>query len=258
MDPSRPDRILQEWGEVAAGARRPAAPPRRVGVRSVASVTNIAGAGVLFAVVLVAAVWLGRPGAEGGIGAITSPRPTATPSAIVTPMATPSAIVTPTTSPSLTAAPTGTAGPTPTPVHTVEPTLGPCDPSKLVARITAWGGAAGNRIATVELTNAGTQTCTLRAIETPQLVDGAGSVLIQGVTPTSKTRVTIAPGDVVTTMVSDSNYCGATPTPPISVAFLLNGGGRIVATPFSPSDATVPPCNGLGSAASISMHPWAP
>ena len=87
MDPSRPDRILHEWDEVAAGARRPATPPKRVGVRSVASGTSIAGAGVLLAAVLVAAVWLGRPGANGGIGAIGSPLPTATPTAMVTPTA---------------------------------------------------------------------------------------------------------------------------------------------------------------------------
>jgi hypothetical protein len=31
-----------------------------------------------------------------------------------------------------------------------------------------------------------------------------------------------------------------------------------VAAPVSPTDTTVPPCNGAGSAASISMHPWAP
>ena len=94
-------------------------------------------------------------------------------------------------------------------------------------------------------------------MDRPQLVDGAGSVLIDGPTPTSKTLVTVAPGDVVKTMVSASNYCGPAASPPVSVAFVLSGGGRIVATPFSPTDATVPPCNGAGSRASISMHPWA-
>ena len=46
--------------------------------------------------------------------------------------------------------------------------------------------------------------------------------------------------------------------PPVSVAFVLTGGGRIVATPFSPTDATLPPCNGApGSAGDIEMQPWA-
>jgi hypothetical protein len=127
----------------------------------------------------------------------------------------------------------------------------------LAARITLWEGAAGSRIAHLELTNAGAQTCTLRAMDKPQLVDGKGAVLIDGSTPTSKALVTVAPGDVLKTLVEDSNYCGPDPMPPVSVAFVQSGGGRIVATPFSPTDATVPPCNGPGSPASIDMHPWA-
>ena len=88
-------------------------------------------------------------------------------------------------------------------------------------------------------------------MDKPQLVDGTGSVLIDGSTPTGKTRITVAPGDVVKTLVDASNYCGPAPAPPVSVAFVLSGGGRIVATPFSATDATIPPCNGAGSPASI-------
>ena len=75
MDPKRPDRILQEWNEVADGARRPAAPPTRIGVRGGASGTNLAGALVLVAAVVIAVAWLGRPGGNGGIGAIGSTVP---------------------------------------------------------------------------------------------------------------------------------------------------------------------------------------
>ena len=249
MDPSRPDRILHEWDEVADGARRPATPPRRAGVRGVASGPSIAGAGVLLAAVLIAVVWLGRPGSNGGIGAINSPLPSAT--------ETPIATVPPSPSPTVTPTATATPTPTPTVAPTVAPTPGPCGPSKLAARITLWEGAAGSRIAHVELTNAGTATCTLHAMDKPQLVDGKGSVLIDGSTPTSKALITVAPGDVLNTLVEDSNYCGPNPMPPVSVAFVQSGGGRIMATPFSPTDATVPPCNGPGSGASIDMHPWA-
>jgi len=107
------------------------------------------------------------------------------------------------------------------------------------------------------LTNTGAGTCTVRALEQPQLLDGTGSVLVEGVAPKSTTLVTIAPAGVVRTLVSDTNYCGPAPVPPVTVAFVLTGGSRIVATPFTPTDATVPPCNGAGSPASISMHPWA-
>jgi hypothetical protein len=249
MDPSRPDRILQEWNEVADGARRPAAPPIRVGVRGGASGTNLAGALVLVAAVVIAVAWLGRPGSNGGIGAIGSTAPTAPATALATASPSPS----PTPTPTATAAPTPTATPKPT----APPAPSACDPAKLAARITLWEGAAGSRIAHVELTNAGSQTCTIRAMDKPQLVDGKGSVLIDGQTPSSTAVVTLAPGDVVTTLVEDSNYCGPNPAPPVSVAFVQSGGGRFVATAVSPTDTTVPPCNGPGQPASIAMHPWA-
>jgi hypothetical protein len=67
----------------------------------------------------------------------------------------------------------------------------------------------------------------------------------------------MAPGDVVKTFVQDANYCGPDPVAPVSVAFVLKAGGRFVATPLSPTDATVPPCNGAGSPADIEMQPWA-
>ena len=59
-------------------------------------------------------------------------------------------------------------------------------------------------------------------------------------------------------MVDADDYCGPMPAAPVSVAFVLGGGGRIVATPYSPTDATVPPClSSPGSAGTITMHPWA-
>jgi hypothetical protein len=120
-----------------------------------------------------------------------------------------------------------------------------------------WEGAAGNRIGHLELTNTGAVSCTIRTMERPQLVDGHGSVLIDGTKPTSTKSVTFAPGDVLTTLVDDANYCGPDPAPPVSVAFVFESGSRIVATPPSPTDATVPPCNGAaGSAGDIQMQAW--
>jgi hypothetical protein len=179
--------------------------------------------------------------------------PAAAPSAPATAVAT--------ASPSPSAAPTATATADPAPTVIPKPTATPapsaCDPAKLAARITRWEGAAGSRIATLELTNASSQTCTIRAMDKPQLVDGKGSVLIDGQTPSETAVVTLAPGDVVTTLVEDSNYCGPDPVPPVSVAFVQSGGGRFVATPVSPTDTTVPPCNGAGQPAVIDMHAWA-
>lgn len=250
MDRSRVTRILEDWTAVANEARRPAVPPRRVVVRSGLSGATLAGA-TLVVVALVVVVWLGRPGPNGSVGGSPSTLPNST----ATPVATPSASTIPTAAPT----PTPTPTPTPAPTPTAAPTIGPCDPAKLPARITLWEGAAGHRIAHVELTNAGPGPCTVRAMARPQLVDGNGSVLIDGSNPPTSGILTVTPGGVLQTLVQDGNYCGPTPVAPVSVAFVLSGGGRIVAMPFSPTDATLPPCLGAaGSAGDIQMHPWAP
>jgi len=120
-----------------------------------------------------------------------------------------------------------------------------------------WEGAAGSRIADIEVTNSGRDTCTLAKLERPQLIDGAGRVLIDGTAPTSGGAIELAPGGRATTLVEASNYCGAAPVPPVQVAFVLRDGKRFIAAPPTPTDATVPPCNGPGQPAVIGMQPWA-
>jgi hypothetical protein len=258
MDPSHPDKILEEWESVANQARRPSAPPRGVTVRGGGSGGTLAGAGLLIAAVLIAAVWLGRqgPGPSGVVGGSPSVvvDPSVTPAS--TPVATPAAapVSTPSVAPAIPATQTPPPKPAPTPTATLA-----CEPAHLAARITMWEGAAGSRIADVELTNAGSARCTVRAMDKPQLVDGNGSVLINGTNPPASALLTVAPGGVLTTQVGASNYCGPTPVAPVSVAFVLSGGSRVEATPVSPTDVNgVPPCNGSpGSAGTITMHPWA-
>jgi hypothetical protein len=161
-------------------------------------------------------------------------------------------------SPSPIQTPSPTVAPTATPV----PTLGPCAPADLAARITLWEGATGHRIAHVELTNLGTASCDLGAIDRPQLVDGRGAILIDGAAPAASDSLTVSPRGVLTTLVQDDNYCGPdVVTPPVTVAFVLpNEVGRFVATPLSRTDLSgVPPCLGApGSAGIIEMQPWAP
>ena len=230
MDGPRVDRILEDWAAVASRARRPAVPPRRVVVRSGLSSGTLAGASLLVAL-LVGAVWFTRPDPDGGVGGA------------------------PSASPSATATPDATTAATPTPV----PTIGSCDPANLEGRIALWEGAAGQRIAHVALTNNGSVTCTVEAMARPQLVDGRGSVLIDGSNPPPSGVLTIAPGERVTTLVQAGNYCGPAPEAPVGLVFVLGDGGRIVANPDSPADATVPPCLGAsGSAGTIEMQPWRP
>jgi hypothetical protein len=144
--------------------------------------------------------------------------------------------------------------PTATPV----PTLGPCDPSVLDARITAWEGAAGHRIADVELRNASPVACALESRARPQLTDGSGSVLIDGPSPTATSTLTVPPAGVVTTLVQAGNYCGPAPAAPVTVSFVLGAGNTLVAAPPSPTDATVPPCLGSGQPGTIEMQDWTP
>src|SRR5215210_2067914 len=225
MDPSRSNRILRDWSAVANSARRPVVPPRGVVVRGGLPSFTFAGMAVAALAIVVAVAWLGTRGPTESLG---SAPPASAPAA--SPVASPS---------------------TPTP----GPTLAPCDPATLAARVKQWEGAAGSRIADVELRNAGATDCTLEAMDRPQLVDGSESILIDGKRPTSSPLVTLKPGDVVSTLVQASNYCGAEPQPPVTVSFVFDDGGRVVASPLSATDAT-PPCMGSGSPASIEMHPW--
>jgi len=70
--------------------------------------------------------------------------------------------------------------------------------------------------------------------------------------------IRIGPGEVLKTVVSVRNYCGAAPKPPVSVAF-RNGSNVIAAKPVSSDDLNgVPPCGGYtGSKDDVKMQPWA-
>jgi hypothetical protein len=202
--------------------------------RLVAGIAIVVGLGTVALFVIL------RP-TPGGIGDQGSPSPAVVPS------------------PTPSATPTGSLEPSPTPEPTASLSTGPCDPAQLSARITLWEGAAGHRIGHIELTNEGPGSCTVPAMATPQLMDGHDTVLIDGAAPASSTDLTVAAGGKLKTLVQDGNYCGPAPAAPVTVVFVLGDGSRIVATPLSPSDATVPPCLGApGSAGDIEMQPWAP
>ena len=239
MDTSRSSRILRDWAAVASEARRPATAPRPASIRSGLSAQALAGATLVAIVLALAAVWRagGPPNAVVG----TSPSP----------------VVSPAVSP-IPASPSRVESPTPVPSATPVPTVGPCDPTVLEARITAWEGAAGQRIADVELRNGGSVACTLESRARPQLTDRGASVLIDGSAPVRPSMLTLSPADVVTTLVQAGNYCGPAPEAPVTVSFVLGDGRTLVAEPPSPTDATVPPCLGSGQRATIEMQPWTP
>jgi hypothetical protein len=243
MPRDRVSRLLDEFSAVTNAAPRPESPARRMIMRNRFPVATLTGATLVLVVVAVAAFVIGRPGPISDVGA--SPSASSPTSAAASSL------------PSAPASSTPTARPSTPPVASASPTIGPCHPTSLAARITLWEGAAGSRIAHVELRNIGTSPCLLDALDRPQLVAGDGSVRIDGTSPATTDRLTVAPGELLTTLVSASNDCKPAPVPPISVAFVFGDGQRLVAKPVSPTDDTTPPCNGAGSPASIDMHPWA-
>jgi hypothetical protein len=226
MDPSRPNRVLEDWSAVAGTAQRPQSSPRPVEVRGGLPMATLAAASLVIIAVAIAGPLLGRRDSDGVVGS----------------------------SPSM-----SVASAVPSTAASQDSHGGFCQPDDMDARIVSWDGAAGSRIAQVELTNTGSTTCGLETMAKPRLVSGRGAVLIDGKTPRKPAVVAFASGAVVRTLVDASNYCGADPELPVSVAFVTTYEALFVATALSPTDATVPPCNGApGSAGSIAMHPWAP
>jgi hypothetical protein len=237
------DRILAEWDSVTATARRPAAAPRRRGAAGLLTGLGLAASGLLAAAIAVAVIWLGGHTTGVGVDPSTSPSPSAPIVAPSTPVVAPSEPV---------------VVPSEPPVASAAPTVAPCDPADLAARVTSWEGAAGSRIGNVALTNDGGTACTVTSMARPMLIDGRGAVLAQGRLDTNPgATIEIRPGAGLTTSVLVSNVCGAAPVPPVTIAFDLGGDRRLVASPLSPTDATVPPCNGPGMPAEIQMQPWA-
>lgn len=188
------------------------------------------------------AYWLGGRGGPSPIGADGSPSAEASNTAEASP----------------TASPGLETGTTPSPTPSAE-TVSLCRPTDVSARITLWEGATGHRIADMELRNTGATACLWPTLDQPQLVDGTGTVLISGAVAAVGDVLNLAPGDVLTTLVQDANYCLPTPVAPVTVAFVLPGSTeRVVAAPVSATDIDgVPPCNGpAGSPGDIEMHPW--
>jgi hypothetical protein len=256
MKPTRVDQILDDWAATARAARRPATPPRPVVVRSGLPVATLAGATAIVLAIAIAGMWLGRPVSNPSVGSSPSVSPQSTASAPV-----PSAlVVVPSASapvPSASAPATATSAP-PSTKPTTAPALSACARDNLAAHITSWEGAAGHRIANVQLTVVRGGPCKIATMPTPQFVDSRGVVLIEGTNAPAGPNITLARGDVAKTLVQVGNYCGPAPSMPVSVAFVFKGGVRIVARPATVNDTSVPPClSGPGSPGTIEMHPWA-
>jgi hypothetical protein len=237
MDRRPSDRVLEEWDSVSRNARRPDEAPYPRAVRGSFGPTTLVPLATAALVLAVGVIWLG--GREGGVA---GPPPASSPSPAAS-------AVTADVSPALTTAPTE---PTTEPTPTAEAS----DECGLQAAITGWEGAAGSRIATIQLTSAGPLGCSIPAVPSARLVDAIGRVLAQVVNRDTGTSIAIRTGDIVTTLASVSNVCGDPPTPPVAIELDLGGMGIVTARPSGSLDTTVPPCNGPGQPSEMEIQGW--
>lgn len=216
--------------------------PRRRFGRLFGATTAAGRLGWIAAVAVLAVATIGLSLGAGGKG----PGPVAIATASPTAVPTSAQIPAPTAAP--TAAATGAQTPVPTPIRT-------CTPGDLRIRVVSWQGAAGQRIASLTLTNI-VATCNFPTVTKPQLVDGKLSVLIDGSRAAVPKSLTLQGGDSLTSMAQAGNYCGPNPVGFVTVAIVWEG-GRKMAAPVSVTDVSgLPPCNGAGSPAYIEMQPW--
>ena len=244
------DQALAPFDAVAiAHAAAVEHPRRRFGRLFGASTTVgrlgwIAAAGLLAAATIGYSLGAGENGPSGPV-AVATASPTASPTDVPTP--------------SPTAEATPAPAPIPTPIRTPAPTpIRACTPGDLSGRVVSWQGAAGQRVASLILTNIDADPCTFPTITKPQLVDGNFTVLIDGTKAGTAKTLTLQAGKSVTSMAQTGNYCGPNPVQFVTVAIVWESGRKMLA-PVSDTDMTgLPPCNGAGSPAYIEMQAWVP
>jgi uncharacterized protein DUF4232 len=231
MTPKRSDDVLSEWSAVTQTATPPGPPNRSAGPRVAGAGISLVGVSLLAIGLVVALAWLGGRDSRPTVGDTTPPTPA------------PAA-----PSPAASQSQAAAATPQPTP----EATLGPCQ--RLEMPLT-WEGAAGQRIATITLTNRFEGTCVIEGLTRVEYADGT-KALIEGPVPAGADHVTIGPHSSVRTMVEVGNYCGPAPTD-VNIVFRRNEQSFvIIGSPASQADMAVPPCNGPGQPATIQMQPW--
>ena len=123
------------------------------------------------------------------------------------------------------------------------------------ATITRWEGAAGSRIAWVDVDNASANECTLGAPTSAKLMDGLGQNLVAttGSAPVGK-DVALGTGQSERLLLRVTNWCGSAPSKPVSVDVTLSTGATFVVEPASGVTFDPPPCNGPGQGATMDIQ----
>jgi hypothetical protein len=114
-----------------------------------------------------------------------------------------------------------------------------------------WGGAAGSRGTVVTVTLAGgREACTLGKGLAAEITDANGSVLVTTEAAEPGGPVSLEPGASFTVGITWSNWCGAAPAAPVTLALKMSGWESFAAVslaavsiPIGAGDP-VPPCMG--------------
>jgi hypothetical protein len=119
-----------------------------------------------------------------------------------------------------------------------------------------WEGVAGGRVAWVDVTNDGQDTCLLSGPPAAALVDGGGTVLVASTGPVGGgVDLELAAGETGQLFVSVHNWCADPPGPPVSIGLTLPSGGPILALPDEGVTFDPPFCAAPGQPATISVAP---
>jgi hypothetical protein len=132
------------------------------------------------------------------------------------------------------------------------PAVGDCAPIDVALSAEPWGGAAGSRgtVVTVSLAD-GRYQCALGGRVAALISDANGAVLVSGQSAAAG-AVNLEPSGSFTVGVAWSNWCGADPAAPVSLALKFEGWATAVSV-NTPGDAPVPPCNGAGAPSALSV-----
>jgi hypothetical protein len=135
-----------------------------------------------------------------------------------------------------------------------------CAAAELTGEIGAWDGAAGHRIASIKLHNAGSAECLLPKLLRPALVEASGTALIVGAKVSNAATIMLGAGADASSMVDMANYCGKAPSSTLAIRLYLadETSVEIPATGDLAQQADPPPCNGRNAPAEIQMQPLQP
>jgi Domain of unknown function (DUF4232) len=129
----------------------------------------------------------------------------------------------------------------------------PCAANNLAVRTTGDAGA-GQRYATIELTNTSDAACTLADTPQVQLQSASGtplSITTQAAGDAPLGLVVVAPGTAAHVSLHWSNWCGADPGQASIRVMLPDNGGQ-----FTTNGIGTPPCLGAGQGSTLVISPF--